>query len=71
MKTLQIEGMHCDACKTLITMELEDAGLASSLKEFKQDGENSCVMHLQDETTAEEINKITDIINGMDKYSVS
>ena len=27
MTTLTVEGMHCDACKKLIMMELEDAGL--------------------------------------------
>ncbi len=27
-----IKGMHCESCKALVTMELEDAGLAAKIK---------------------------------------
>lgn len=71
MKTLTINGMHCDACKTLITMELDEGDLSSLISEIKQDGENTGTIRLKADTTDDEMKKIAEIINQMDNYSVS
>jgi len=70
MKKLTIEGMHCDACQKLITMELEDAGFDTAISVFRQIGENIGELELADHVTDDEINKIKEIISKMDDYTI-
>lgn len=70
MKTITVQGMHCGACEKLIRMELDDAGLGSYVEKVEIEGEEKKgVFHLKADTGDEQIEKIKQIINGMEGYS--
>ena len=62
--------MHCDACSSLIKMELEDASLISAVKEINILGDNKGEIIFNEDTPSEDITKISDIINTMDNYNI-
>ena len=70
MNTLTIKGMHCDACKKLITMELEDAGLQDYVTSLELSGENMGALTLSDSVSEEDKNRIREVINAMEGYTV-
>jgi len=70
MKQITIQGMHCTACKQLINMELEDAGLSSLIESFSDPKDNQGQLMLKEEITEEEVQKIKQVINTMDDYFV-
>jgi len=64
--------MHCDACKKLIMMELEDAGLESSVLEVEVSKEDKRgVFTLIDEVSDSDLGQIKSVINEMDGYTVT
>ena len=71
MKTLEIKGFHCQACQTLITMELEEAGLNGHINQLNASDENIGTLELKDSASAEDTKKITSIINAMGGYSAT
>lgn len=67
--TLTIQGMHCDACASLITMELEDAGFSEKVisVEVKENNMGTVTLNnVSDDDRA----TIKNIINNMEEYSV-
>lgn len=51
---LTISGMHCDACRNLIRMELADNGYADKIKSIKVVGSNQGKIELQETSIAEQ-----------------
>jgi hypothetical protein len=70
MKKLTIRGMHCDACKALITMDVEDAGMSDRIKGFGEVSNNQGELLLKEDVSDEELKKLAEIINSMDNYQV-
>lgn len=69
-KELKIEGMHCDACKKIITMEIEDLGLQDKLNSVDLSSEaNQGFVKLSD-VREEDVEKITTAINDLGQYKV-
>ncbi|MGB0757385.1 MAG: hypothetical protein ACPGO5_02925 [Patescibacteria group bacterium] len=64
-----INGMYCAACEALITMELEEVGLADKVLSLTLKDNNAGELELSD-VTEEEAERITKAINDMDSYSV-
>jgi len=69
MQQLIIQGMHCDACKKLIMMELEDASLDIFVDSISVEDDNKGIMILKN-ATEDDIMKIKNSINAMDGYHV-
>ena len=63
--------MHCASCVSLIRMELDDAGLSDLIAELKPTGNNKGILKLKDEASDDQIQKIDDLINAMEHYSVA
>lgn len=70
MKTLTISGMHCDACKKLISMELEDAGLDQHVASIEVEGDNKGTLTLKDGVDEGIEQKVRETVNGMEGYTV-
>lgn len=70
MKELTIQGMHCDACAKLITMELEEIGLKNQIEQLALSGENRGVLKLKEEVTEDQVTQIKETINAMEGYSI-
>ncbi|PIR76401.1 MAG: hypothetical protein COU32_02325 [Candidatus Magasanikbacteria bacterium CG10_big_fil_rev_8_21_14_0_10_42_10] len=71
MTTLTVEGMHCDACKKLIMMELEDAGLDTYVENVTvASTEKKGIFQLNEAIDEDSLEKMKSIINAMDGYSV-
>lgn len=69
MKEIKISGMHCDSCKSLIKMEIEDAGFAEKIISIEQTSKNEGKLILK-EVSAEEETKIKATINSLNNYKV-
>ncbi|PIT86269.1 MAG: hypothetical protein COU33_04110 [Candidatus Magasanikbacteria bacterium CG10_big_fil_rev_8_21_14_0_10_43_6] len=70
MKTITVQGMHCGACEKLIRMELDDAGLESFVDSVEiESGEKKGIFCLKEGISEEQVEKIKQIINGMEGYS--
>lgn len=63
--TFTISGMTCHACESLITMDLEDAGLPAPASIDAETGKMTIA--LADETAAEAVKKA---VSAGDKYVV-
>jgi len=61
--------MHCDACKMLIKMELEEIGLEGNVEsiELEADNQGAVVLNNVEEDQVEEARNT---INNMDQYEV-
>lgn len=68
-KAIKITGMHCQACKSLISMELEENGLAQKVNSIELSSQNTGLILLSD-TNDQDVEKIVSIINKMDNYQV-
>lgn len=66
---IKVKGMHCDACKALIKMELEEVGLDKVVSSIELIGNDIGVLTLED-ASEEDKTKIEELINNMDQYSV-
>ena len=69
MKTLTIQGMHCDACQKLIKMELDDAGFENAIKGGRQVSDNIGELYIADNVSDDDVRKIAEVINNMDAYT--
>ena len=67
---LIINGMHCEACKTLIKMELEDNGFNKNIIKIDVNEKDNKGELLLNYDNQEDIDKIKKIINDLDQYSV-
>lgn len=68
--TIKVQGMHCDACKTLVSMELEEIGLQDKVSEIMIDSKkNQGTLQLTNESQ-EDIDAIKKAIEGMEQYSI-
>ena len=70
MNKITVDGMHCDACTSLIKMELDDAQLSSAVNEIKVLEDNKGEIIFNDDVSQEDQNKISEMINKMDNYKV-
>lgn len=69
--TLNIFGMHCQACETLIRMELEENNLAENIISLKADPtQNQGALIVATDNQAE-IEKIKQIINTVPGYKIN
>lgn len=66
---LKVQGMHCDACKALIRMEIEDLGLESHINAIEL-AENNIGLITLENITDEDQEKITTSINNIENYEV-
>ena len=62
--------MHCDACKKLITMELEEIGLEHAIDRFEVGENNTGTLFLREGVSDDDVEKITARINAMGEYRV-
>lgn len=70
MTTLTVEGMHCDACKKLIQMELDDAGLGEAVVSMTIQPDNIGELELSNTLSSDDEQKVKDVINSMDGYAI-
>lgn len=68
MEAITVQGMHCDACKKIIMMELEEVGLNGYVNRIEVGEDNIGVVYLKD--GIEDREKIISVINAIDTYSV-
>lgn len=67
---ITVKGMHCEACKTLIKMEIEDLGLEDKIKEILlMEGENVGEIRFKD-ISDDDLEKVKNAINKLDQYKV-
>lgn len=62
--TVQIDGMTCHACETLISMDLEDAGLPAPESISAETGEMKIVLSEEQES------QLKQAIEASEKYTV-
>lgn len=67
--TLRVKGMHCDACKALISMEIEELGFADKLQSVELTGEDMGEVNI-DLNSVEDLEKVKKSINELGKYEV-
>lgn len=67
---ITVKGMHCEACKSLISMELEDHGLIANLSEISLLGSETGELIFND-ISEEKYSEIVKIINNLENYQVS
>lgn len=63
--TFTISGMTCHACESLITMDLEDAGLPSPASIDAQTGEMTLALE------PEQVDAVKEVVAASDKYTVT
>ena len=67
---LKINGMHCDACKTLIKMEIDELNLSDKIMKISVDDQkNQGTVELSD-VREENIKKIIKAIDSLGQYQV-
>lgn len=64
MKTFVIDGIDCDACVSLINMDLADAGFSSCVASRNPD-----ILSVPDEHVSQ-INKIKEIVDNAGHYKL-
>lgn len=67
--TIKVKGMHCDACKMLIKMELEEIGLENNVESVELESDNQGIVVL-DNVDEHQIEEVRNTINKMDQYQV-
>ncbi len=65
---ITINGMHCEACKSLIRMSLEDNGLTPNIKEIEIGGDNEGYVILSN-VMKKDIVTVRNSINEMSQYT--
>lgn len=68
-KQLKIKGMHCESCKALITMEIEDLNLGEKVDDIQIQEDNTGVITLSN-VSEEDVEQIVNSVNSMDQYEV-
>ena len=72
MNTITVQGMHCDACKKLIMIELEEKKLHQFVSKIDVDSDKKQgKIYLKNKMTEEDLRQMRSIIESMDGYSVS
>jgi copper chaperone CopZ len=66
---LSIQGMHCESCGQLITMELADAGFRNNIVSIDLLKNNTGELALKD-VSDDDLVKIKKLINQLGSYSV-
>lgn len=66
---LTIQGMHCEACGQLLTMELADAGFINKIVSINLLKNNTGELFLKD-ISDDDLVKIKKLINQLGSYSV-
>lgn len=66
---LSVDGMHCNSCKGLIKMELEENGFEDKIVSLELGEDNKGLLTLTD-LSEEEKTKAIELVNNMDQYSV-
>lgn len=69
MTQIKVKNMHCDACKTLVKMELEENNLDNLITDFSIDTEENIGTLELVNPTKEEIMKIKTVVNSMEGYT--
>ena len=67
--TITVKGMHCNSCKMLVKMELEENGFDGKIKNIELREGDIGLVDLQD-VSEDEIPKAKELINSMDSYEV-
>lgn len=67
--TLKVAGMHCNACKMLVQMGLEDGGFEDKIESVESGEDNQGQVVLND-MSEEELQKAKEIINSVGHYQV-
>lgn len=67
--TIKVKGMHCDACKMLIKMELEEIGLEGNVESVELEADNQGVVVLNN-VEEDQIEEARNTISKMDQYEV-
>lgn len=71
MKTkLKVKGMHCDACKLLVRMGLEDGGFEEKIVSIDTVKEENVGEVILSGLGEQEIEKAKEIINSVGHYEV-
>lgn len=68
--TLNVQGMHCDACKSLIRMEIDELGFSENVKDVDLTSENNVGFVALQNVDEEEVEKITEAIDSLGNYQV-
>lgn len=66
---IKVKGMHCESCKALIKIGLEEAGLDKVVSSIDLVGDDIGILTFKN-ASKEEKEKVEDLINNMDQYSV-
>ncbi|HRN69836.1 MAG TPA: hypothetical protein PLS49_01515 [Candidatus Woesebacteria bacterium] len=67
---ITVKGMHCNACKALIKMEIEDVGLGNRIEEIVL-LENGNVREIKFiDISDSDLEKVKSTINILDQYKV-
>lgn len=66
---ITVEGMHCEACKILVKMELEENGFEDKIESVEVTGENVGEVVLKN-IDEKKLSKAKSIINATGDYSV-
>lgn len=69
MTKLTISGMHCNACVSLINMEIEELGLDDKVESLDLNDDMTGELVLSEIGEAE-LSQIKSAINNMDQYNV-
>lgn len=67
MQQIKVQGMHCDACKILVTMELEENQLDQYISDIVLTNNNIGILHLK-KVDEETIAQIISVINNLSDY---
>jgi len=67
--TIKVKGIHCDACKMLIKMELEEIGLKGNVESVELEADNQGVVVLNN-VEKDQVEEARNTINNMDQYEV-
>lgn len=67
-RKITVNGMHCEACKALIRMTLEDGGLGPNIKDIDLTGDNQGYVLLSN-VDEEDLTGAKNLINELDQYT--
>lgn len=67
--TLTVQGMHCSACVSLITMEIEDLNLGLTPEVKLLDDDQGQVVLTN--ATVEQVNQVKAAINKLENYHIN
>ena len=68
--TLKVQGMHCDACKSLIEMEIEDLNLQDKLENIDYDSDTQMGDVIFHDLTEEERSVLKQAIENLGNYKI-